>query len=343
MKTTFGSDNFSTVDPKVMEFLQQINQKGHAQSYDGDSVTAQARAEFRELFGEEVPVLFVSTGTAANILSIKLLLEKPYDAVVTSNISHIYEEETGALAANTSSQIFPLSQVSGKISLDDLKKDVSMRKTLGEHSANPKVLSIANSTEVGTIYTPEEVKLLADFCHANDMYLHMDGCRLPNVVAELGCNIKDLTINAGVDVLSFGGAKNGLMNAEAVVIFDAPKSSLLHMQKQVMQLNSKARYISGQFIPYLRNGLWIKNAKRANEFAKQIREVLEEKGVPLTQQVVTNQIFCILPKVAREILHQAGHQFYDWNAPNEIRLVTSWDSNEVDVEQLIKDIRGLDL
>ncbi len=186
MKTTFGSDNFSSVDPAVMQYLQEINQQGHAQSYDGDRITELARDEFKKVFGEDIKVLFVSTGTAANILSLKLLLEKPYDAVLTSSISHIYEEETGALAANSTAQIFPLAHNSGKVAFDTLERDVSMRKALAEHSANPKVLSVATSTEVGTCYTPDEIKVFADFCHNNDMYLHLDGARLSNAAAKLG-------------------------------------------------------------------------------------------------------------------------------------------------------------
>lgn len=343
MKTTFGSDNFSSVDPAVMAFLVEMNKKGHAQSYDGDEVTKRARDEFKKVFGDDISVLFVSSGTAANILSLKLLIEKPYDAVITSSISHIYEEETGALAANTQAQIFPIPQSAGKISLKDLEHDVKMRRALGEHSADPKVLSIASTTEVGTVYSPEEIKALADFCHNNDMYLHVDGARLSNAVAKLGISLKEYTKDLGVDVLSFGGAKNGLMNAEAVVIFNAPKSSLLHMQKQVMQLNSKVRYISGQFIPYLKDNLWLNNAKRANELAAVIASSLNEHEIEYTQPFETNQIFCKLPSKLRESLRYAGHTFYDWNSPDEIRLVTSWDSNEEDVNQLIEDIKSIGL
>lgn len=341
MKTTFGSDNFSSVDPLVLNFLVEMNTQGHAQSYDGDTVTEQARTEFKKLFSSDIEVLFVSTGTAANILSLKLLLEKPYESVATSNISHIYEEETGALAMNMGASIFPVTQHSGKIILEELRQDVQMRKALGEHSPLPKVVSIANSTETGTVYTPEETKAIADFCHANDMYLHVDGCRLPNAVAALGCDIKDLTVDAGVDVLSFGGAKNGLMNAEAVVIFNAPKSSLLHMQKQVMQLNSKVRYVSGQFVPYLQNDLWLKNAKRANSFTKEIQSAITSQSFEITQPVETNQLFCKIPMPMRDTLRASGHTFYDWNTPDEIRLVTSWDTNQEDVEQLIQDIKAL--
>lgn len=341
MKTTFGSDNFSAVDQAVMDFLQKINGQGHAQSYDGDKITNQARKEFENVFGPDIDVMFVSTGTAANILSLKLLLEKPYDAVVTSAVSHIYEEETGALAANSTAQIFPLKHTHGKISIEDLAQDVKMRRALEEHSANPKVLSVANPTEMGTVYTTEELKSLADFCHENDMFLHIDGARLSNAAVMLEKSLKEISRDVGADILSFGGAKNGLMNAEAVVIFNAPKSSLLHMQKQVMQLNSKARYISGQFIPYLRDELWFKNAKRANELAASVAQSLESVGVEFTQPFQTNQIFCKLSPESREKLRATGHQFYDWNSLDEVRLVTAWDSSEEDIKVFMDTLKDL--
>jgi len=233
--------------------------------------------------------------------------------------------------------------VNGKILLEDLKQDVAMRRALGEHSANPKVLSVANPTETGTVYTVEELKSFAEFCHQNEMFFHIDGARLSNAAVVLRKSLKEITRDIGVDVLSFGGAKNGLMNAEAVVIFNAPKSSLLHMQKQVMQLNSKVRYMSGQFIPYLSQNLWLKNAQRANELAQKTADALKAQNTEFTQPFETNQIFCKLPENARNMLREAGHQFYDWNSPDEIRLVTSWDSSEEDVEQLISDIQSLAL
>lgn len=341
MKTTFASDNFSGVDPAVMQFLVDINTQGHAQSYDGDAITEEARGEFEKVFGSDIDVLFVSTGTAANILGLKLLLEKPYDAVLTAETAHIYEEETGALAMNTGAQLFTLPHVHGKVMLEDVKQSVLMRKSLGEHSPGPKVLSIANPTEYGTLYSPDEIRELATFCHRQDMYLHVDGARLSNAAAVLGMGLKEITRDLGVDVLSFGGAKNGLMNAESVVIFNAPKSSLLHMQKQVMQLSSKVRYASGQFIPYLRDGIWLKNATQANDYAKQIADALVSIGVEFTNPFETNQLFCRLPEAVRERLRAAGHQFYDWNSPDELRFVTSWDNAPADVEQLMTDIKGL--
>lgn len=248
---TFGSDNFSAVDPKVMVYLAEINQMGHAQSYEGDPITRRAEAEFERVFGKGAKVIFVPSGTGANILSLKLLLTRPYEAIVTSELSHVFGEETGAVAANLGAHLFTLSHHDGKISLDELKREVELRLGEGFHSPLPKVVSIANSTEYGTCYTPAEVRAIAGYCHKQGMYLHMDGCRLPNVAAAMGVSLREITRDAGVDVLSFGGAKNDLMSAESVVIFNAPESDLLRMQKQAMQLVSKLRYVSGQFVPYL--------------------------------------------------------------------------------------------
>jgi threonine aldolase len=239
---TFASDNFSAVDPRVMDYLVELNSKGHAQSYEGDEVTAEATRLFRNTFGEDIKVVFVPSGTGANILAIKLLVQRPYDALVCTQVSHIYEEEAGALAANAGVQIFTIPHHEGKINLEALKADVAMRKALEFHSAMPKVVSIANSTEYGTYYTPEEVKAIATFCHDNDMYLHMDGCRLANVAVALGISLRECSKDLGVDILTFGGAKNGLMSAEAVVICNAPDSDLPRIQKQTMQLVSKMRY-----------------------------------------------------------------------------------------------------
>ena len=341
MTTTFASDNYSSVDPAVLAYLAEINRRGHAPSYDGDEVTAQARDALRRLFDCELDALFVSTGTAANILGLKLLIERPYDAVLSSSISHVYADETGALPVSTGAQLFPLPHRHGKITVAELDREVSMRKALGEHSALPKVVSIANSTEVGTVYRPEEVSAIAEYCHGADLFLHVDGCRLPNAAVALGCDLADLSSRAGVDVLSFGGAKNGLMNAEAVVIFRAPPSSHMRMQKQVMQLTSKVRYVSGQFIPYVEGDLWSTNARRANALAVRLADALTSMGVELTRPFETNQIFCTLAVPVREGLRARGHRFYDWHAPDEVRLVTSWDSADGDVAALIHDLAEL--
>jgi threonine aldolase len=336
---TFGSDNFSSVHPEVMNYLVEINGRGHVQSYEGDPVTFEAQQLFRDEFGEDTQTIFVPSGTGANILALKLLLERPYEAALTSIASHVFEEEAGALAANTGAQTFTLQHVNGKINAHAIEQDIAMRKELGFHSALLKVVSIANSTEFGSCYTREEVQAIADVCHANNLYLHMDGCRLPNVAVALDLGLKECTRNLGVDVLSFGGAKNGLMSAEAVVVFNAPDSDLMRMQKQSMQLVSKMRYISGQFVPYMRNGMWRRNAAHANQLAQRLADGLTQtlgESAILTQPVETNQVFCVLPEPIKAKLREAGHTFYDWPTnPGEVRFVTSWDNTEQDINDLV--------
>lgn len=336
---TFASDNFSAVDPHVMAYLSEINAQGHAQSYEGDSVTLEAERLFVENFGEGTQVLFVPSGTGANILSLKLLLERPYESVLTSHASHVFEEETGALASNTGAHIITVPHTNGKITAESIDQDVRMRHEMGFHSPLPKVVSIANSTEFGTLYTDDEVKAIAKVCHDNNMYLHMDGCRLANVVAPLDGGLKEHTRDLGVDVLSFGGAKNGLMSAEAVVIFNAPDSDLLRMQKQAMQLVSKLRYVSGQFVPYLRDDVWRDNGLHANQLAQDLAKGLQSAlgdRVTMTQPVSTNQVFCILPGDVTSKLRELGYEFYDWPTnPGEVRFVTSWDNTESDVQALV--------
>lgn len=340
---TFASDNYSAVHPQVIEFLTTINTEGHAPSYGEDAITRQAKQAFSSEFDGEPEILFVPTGTGANILSLKLLLEKPYEAVITSHVSHIFEEETGALASATGTHIFTVNHTNGKIDFQALKDDVALRKNLGFHSSVPKVVSIASTTEYGTYYTLDEVRQIAAYCHENGLYLHMDGCRLPNAIAAIGCTLKEYTQDAGVDVLSFGGAKNGLMCAEAIVIFHAPESDLRRMQKQSLQLVSKMRYIAGQFIPYLQNDLWLQNARKANHLATMLadglRSTLQDR-VTFTQPTVTNQVFCILPQSITESLRTAGYQFYDWNTAGEVRFVTSWDNTEKDVQDMLSMVKA---
>jgi len=319
-----------------------MNTKGHAPSYGEDAITQQAKQAFSNEFDGEPEILFVPTGTGANILSLKLLLEKTYEAVITSQVSHIFEEETGALASASGAHIFTVNHTNGKIDFQALKNDVALRKSLGFHSSAPKVVSIASTTEYGTYYTPDEVRRIADYCHENELYLHMDGCRLPNAVAAIGCTLKEYIQDTGVDVLSFGGAKNGLMCAEAIIIFDAPESDLRRMQKQSLQLVSKMRYIAGQFIPYLQNDLWLQNAQKANCLATMLADGLRstlKSHVTFTQPTVTNQVFCILPQSITESLRAAGYQFYDWNTAGEVRFVTSWDNTEEDIQDILSVVR----
>jgi len=341
MNRTFASDNYSSVHPEVMRKLQEVN-VGHEISYGDDQYTAQATEVFLKVFGENIEVVFLAGGTAANIYSLKLLLEKPYDAAIVAATSHMFNDETGAAQSVLGAQLFPIQTPDGKLTVELLNKETERRAPDNPHSALPKVVSITQLAEYGTLYTPDEVRSIADWCHERGMYLHMDGNRLANAAVALDLGLREASGDLGVDVLSFGGAKNGLMNAEAVVVFNAPKSDLIRMQKQVMHLTSKMRYVSAQFIPYLEHELWRTNARNANELAKRLAEGLDAAALESTQKVEGNQIFVVMSEDLKEGLHQAGHHFYDWDtSKNEVRLVTAWDNTEEDVERFLTDINRL--
>ena len=321
--------------------MNEVN-TGHQPSYGEDEYTEQAVQLFKQHFGDDIDVCFFTTGTAANIFSLRLLLTRSYESVIVPNTAHTFGDEAGAPQAIIGAQLLPVVTPDGKLRVEDLQKEYDARLELEYHSTIPKVVSIAQSTEYGTMYTVEEVKAIADWCHAHDMYLHMDGCRLPNAIVALDTDLLSATRDAGVDVLCFGGAKNGLMNAEAVVIFNAPEQSLMRVQKQVLQLSSKMRYVSAQFIPYLTNDLWRKSAEHANAIAKQLADELPGiEGIALTQEIQTNQVFLSMPKALKDKLHAAGHMFYDWDtAKDEVRLATAWDNTTEDVEQFVRDAKS---
>ncbi len=342
MKATFASDNYSAVHPAVMQKLQDIN-SGHQPSYGADEITKQATEVFQKVFGGGSSVIFLANGTATNILSLKLLLKQPYEAVILAGTSHIFNDETGTPQAILGTQLFPVNTPDGKLVPEMLDVELERHKPGNPHSASPKVVSIAQVTEYGTVYTAEEVKALADWCHRHGLYLHMDGNRLANAAVALETGLREASRDLGVDVLSFGGAKNGLLNAEAVVVFNAPESSLPHMHKQVMQVTSKMRYISAQFIPYLEDEIWKTNAGQANRLARQLADGLSKVGaVKLTQEVQANHVFLSLAQELKAKLHEAGHHFYDWDASkDEVRLVTAWDNSAADVERFLADIKRL--
>jgi threonine aldolase len=342
MKTTFASDNYSGVHPAVMEQLQSIN-TGHQISYGNDDYTKQATETFHKVFGSGISVLFLANGTATNILSLKLLLTRPYEACIVPETSHIFNDESGAAQSILGTQLFPVATSDGKLTIASLDKMYARHHPDNPHSALPKVVSIAQLTEYGTVYSTEEIKALADYCHEHDMYLHMDGNRLANAAVALKTGLREISRDVGVDVLSFGGAKNGLLNAEAVIVFNAPKNSLTHAQKQVMQLTSKMRYISAQFIPYLEQEIWKTNAQHSNQLSRQLADGLKNiQAVTLTQPVQANHIFIIMPPELKQKLHRLGHHFQDWDSSkHEIRLVTSWDNSEDDVKTFLADINRL--
>ena len=331
MKKSFASDNWSGVCPEIMEALREAN-AGHSQAHGelNDPWSEKAFAAFREHFGDDVSVFFVYNGTAANVLGISHLI-RSYHAVVAAKSAHLNEDECAAPEKFSGAKILEIETKNGKITPAQVEPFLH---SIGfQHHAQPKVITISQVTETGTVYTPREIKELADFAHSRNMYLHMDGARIGNAAVALKMNFREFTRDAGVDVLSFGGTKNGMMFGEAVVFFDQSLATdFEYNRKQGMQLHSKMRFIAAQFECYLKKDLWKKNAQNANSMAQLLAKKLDEiNGIERTQPVNANGVFVIMPpQVIAEM--QKHYFFHVWNRRiSEVRLMCSWDTTEEDI------------
>jgi threonine aldolase len=335
----FASDNNSGVHPDIMLALNEAN-KGHAVAYGDDPYTREAYKRFYEDFGEDTDIYFVFLGTAANVLGLGALTNS-FHSVICAETAHIHEDECGAPEKFNGFKLLPVETTDGKITVEGIKPHV---KGIGfEHHSQPKIISITQSTELGTIYTPEEIKAIADFAHQNNMYLHMDGARIANAAVALDKSFKEITKDVGVDVLSFGGTKNGMMYGEAILFFNKIASEdFKYLRKQGMQLASKMRFISAQFLRYLSNGLWYDNAKHANDMARLLAEEAQKvPGVEITQKVEANGVFAQIPmKIIPEL--QKEFFFYVWDHEKSVvRWMTSFDTTEADIKNFVQKIRDL--
>ncbi len=330
---SFASDNNSGVHPEILKAISEANY-GHALAYGDDSYTKEADKKFEEHFGKNIEAFFVFNGTAANVLGLKAIAHS-YNSVICADCSHINTSECNAVEIFTGCKLLTVPSKDGKITVEQIKQHMHL---IGEqHYAQPKVISITQATEMGRIYTKEEIKKLADFAHKHNMLLHMDGARLSNAAAALGVKLREITRDVGIDVLSFGGTKNGAMSGEAVIFFDKKLSKdFKYIRKQGMQLTSKMRYISAQFIALLSNDLWFKNALHANKMAKFLEsEIKKIPKLKITQKVETNGVFIIVPaKKVKKI--QDKYFFYMWNEEtSEARFMTSFDTTEEDIKNLV--------
>ena len=333
----FGSDNFSGVLPEVFKALEE-SAFGHQHSYGKDKYTAKAIEDFKQIFGDDVDVYFVYNGTGANILSLSAFTHS-YNAIICAETAHINVDECGAIEKQTGSKLLTVPTFDGKLTLGLIHNH--MHGFDDQHHAQPKIISLTQCTELGTVYTHDELKEICDFAHAHDMYVHMDGARLANACAALNLSFRQLTVDCGIDILSFGGTKNGLMLGESVIIFNpALKKEACFVRKQSAQLASKLRYLSCQFTAYLTDDLWLKNASHANRMAQLLYAGLKElPGVRFTQKVESNQLFLTMPRPVIDNLLK-DYFFYFWNEEeNEIRFVTSFDTTEQDIEELLRAIR----
>lgn len=337
MDKTFASDNYSGVHSKVMEKLMEVN-SGHAFAYGEDPVTKEALEKFKEVFGD-VKTYFVYNGTGANVLALEAMKGRA-TTVICPSTAHIFTDEAGAPSKITGMQLLPVPSSDGKLDLEKAREYLSFKGTY--HRASPNVISITQATENGTIYTLDEVREISKFAVENNMYLHMDGARLANACASLGCSLREMTAGCGVDVLSFGGTKNGLMFGEAIVFFNKDLArDFLRLRKQNLQLHSKMRYIAAQYLAILEDDLWLENARKGNEMAAYLRDRLVETGVEVVNDVKGNTVFAILDEETTEKMQEFCY-FYVWDEMrSEVRFVMSYDIERADIDQFIEKLKEL--
>jgi threonine aldolase len=326
----FASDNNAGIHPVLLESIAAAN-SGHVVAYGDDEYTRRAEKAFRDHFGASAEVYFVLTGTGANVLSLASFT-RSFHSVICAETAHIQVDECGAPEKFTQCKLLPAATSDGKLTVDVIEKYLHGFGV--EHHAQPRVISISQSTEMGTVYTPSEIRSLADLAHRNNMVLHMDGARLANAAVSLDLPFKSFTTDAGVDVVSFGGTKNGMLFGESVVFLKPGMSSgFKYLRKQGMQLASKMRYISAQFEAYLTTDVWRTNALHANKMAQLLYEkTFSIPGIRITQKVQANAVFAIIPSHLVKVL-QEKYFFYVWDElTSEVRWMTSFDTTPEDIE-----------
>ncbi len=334
---SFASDNNSMVSPEIMQALHSVN-VGFEVGYGADPYTREAEKVFQSFFGDDVQVFFVFNGTGANVLSLSCISDS-YHAVLCTEAAHINEDECGAPEKFTGSKLWDFFAADAKLKPEMLKH--TLANLDDEHRVQPKVISITQATEFGTVYSVDEIRDMASFAHTHGMYLHMDGARIANAAVSLGVSFRQFTRDAGVDVVSFGGTKNGLMYGEAVLFFNpelARKAKFI--RKQSMQLASKMRYISAQFTTYLKEGIWHRNALHANTMAQKLADGIRSvSGALLFHPVQANGVFVKLPPAVIAKLREK-HFFYIFDEKNHVaRFMCSFNTPESEVEKLIADLR----
>lgn len=333
VKRGFASDNNAGVHPEILKEIVNAN-TGHVTGYGHDEYTERAVEYFREHLGSQTEVFFVFTGTAANVLGLSGIT-RSWNSVITASTAHLEQDECGAPEKFIGCKVLTVDTPDGKINPVLIGKH--MHGFDFEHHSQPKVVSITQSTEMGTVYTAKEIREIADYVHSRGLFLHMDGARLANAAVALGLPFKAFTTDAGVDVLSFGGTKNGMMFGEAICFLRPGLSDgFKYIRKQGMQLASKMRFISAQYIGYFKNDLWKTCAEHSNAMAKILGEKLEHvEGVKITQKVQSNGVFVIIPTEVAERV-RSHYFFYPWDEKtSEYRLMTSWDTEARDIEDFI--------
>lgn len=340
---SFASDNYAGVHPEILTALTEAND-GHQVSYGGDVYTERLQAVMKQHFGEHAETFPVFNGTGANVTALTAMMPR-WGAVIASTAAHINTDENGAPERVSGLKILAVDTSDGK-----LNPELIDREAWGwgnEHRAQPLTVSITQTTELGTLYSIDEIKAITGHAHEKGMTVHMDGARIANAAAALGVGLKEFTTDVGVDVLSFGGTKNGMLFGEAIVALNPDAvDGLLFLRKLSMQLASKMRFLSAQFLALLEGDLWLRSARHANAMAAHLRSSLEDeikagsiRGLSFTQVTAANAVFAILPSVSADRLRQA-FQFYDWDAAaGGVRWMCSFDTTEGDVDAFVAAIR----
>jgi threonine aldolase len=326
----FGSDNHAGVLPAVLEAIAAAN-VGHAHSYGDDDWTARAERRFREHFGDGASAFLVFNGTAANVVGLRAMT-RPYEAVICAETAHLNVDECGAPEWNAGLKLLPVGTPDGKLTPDLVAP--RLVRFGDEHAVQPRVISISQSTELGTVYSVEEVEALADLADDHGLLLHVDGARLANAAAALDVPLRTLTTDAGVDLLSFGGTKAGLLAGEAIVVLrPGLDGAMRYLRKQSMQLASKMRFLAAQFDALLAGDAWRAPAAHANAMAAKLAAAVEGvDGPEITQAVQANAVFATLPPGAAERLREQFF-FYTWDERRrEVRWMCAWDTEPADVE-----------
>jgi threonine aldolase len=334
----FASDNSATIHPDVLAAIARVN-VGHTFGYGHDDYTLEVEARVAHSFGDLASAFFVFNGTGANVLSLRAACRR-FEGVICAETAHLNVDECGAPEAIAGLKLLPVPGVDGKLTPEAVESRIT--RIGDEHAVQPRVVSISQCTELGTLYTVEETRALAHLAHSHEMVLHVDGARLSNAAAALGQSMRALTADAGVDVLSFGGTKNGLLGAEAVVLMNPELAhDFLYIRKQSMQLASKMRFLAAQFDALMHDELWLRCARHANAMAARLAERLDGvPGLTITRPVQTNAVFAVLAPAVTASL-QRDFPFYVWDeAAGEVRWMCSWDTAEDDVDGFAAAVRA---
>lgn len=340
LKNQFASDNYAGICPEAWKALEQVNQ-GYANSYGDDPWTTRACNQLREFFETDCQVFFVFNGTAANSLALASLCHS-YHSIICHELAHVETDECGAAEFfSNGTKLLLVPGAAGKVDLEAVRHTVQRRKDI--HYPKPKALSISQSTEIGTLYSLEELRQVGAVAEELGLRVHMDGARFANAVAALGAAPKALTWEAGVDVLTFGGTKNGMAVGEAVIFFNRDLAKEFDYRcKQSGQLASKMRFLSAPWSGMLENDAMLRHAAHANACARRLGQELSElPGIEITSPTQANAVFVQMPPVLLQGLQEAGWYFYTFIGLGQARLMCSWSTTDADIDQFLGDVRRI--